>query len=113
MRFLCNKNSCFQCRRAFIYPFLYLYLVHFVIGCVELTLSFMFLIREADGDLGAMILYYTIEFFIVLFHIYTWACVYSLIKALRDVETSVAKRLLNKVKVGYLEPIRYQSGTAA
>ncbi|VEN35037.1 unnamed protein product, partial [Callosobruchus maculatus] len=77
----------YQCRKTFIYPFLCLYLVHFVIGFVELTLSFMYLIREEEGDLGGMILYYTIEFFIVLFHIYTWACVYSLIKALRSVET--------------------------
>nr|CAH7762883.1 unnamed protein product [Callosobruchus chinensis] len=103
----------YQCRKAFIYPFLCLYIVHFIIGCVELTLSFMYLMKEADGDLGGMILYYTIEFFIVLFHIYTWACVYSLIKALRSVETSVTKRLLHKAKVGYLVPIRYHTGTAA
>ncbi|CAH1971852.1 unnamed protein product [Acanthoscelides obtectus] len=103
----------YQCRRVFIYPFLYLYIGYVAIGFVQRTLIFMYLIKQANGDLGTMILYYTIEFFIVLLHIYTWACVYNLIKALKSVEVSVTKRILHKARIGYLAPIRVHTGMAA
>ncbi|XP_063904345.1 uncharacterized protein LOC135123527 isoform X2 [Zophobas morio] len=86
--------GCFQMKTICMYPFTFFYVLY-IFGLFVTLLLLIFLAKVRGHGLGDLILYSNLGGFVLLFYLYTWACVVSLIQIINELR----QRLQQKLKV--------------